>query len=239
MYHYFPYSPYGFGYYFQYWLFMLPALILVFIAQGLVSSRYKTYSKIFTANRVTGQEIAQKILADHNITDVAVAMVSGQMTDHYHPGKKVIYLSEGVFQSTSVAAVSIAAHEAGHALQHAKGYAFLRFRSAMVPVCNLATTLSFPLLLVGSALSLFNLVVLGIVLFATSALFHLVTLPVELNASRRALNYLQSRGLFYQQELQGAGKMLTAAALTYVAALAQSLLQLLFYILRFAGNRRR
>ncbi len=236
--YYTPYMYYGFGY-FQYWLFMLPALVLVLLAQGLVSSRYKHFSRINTAQRVTGREIAQNILAAGGVTDVSIAQVSGRMTDHYHPTKKVIYLSDGVYDSTSVAAVGIAAHEAGHALQHANGYAFLKFRSFMVPVCNVATTLSIPLLLIGSFMDFFGLIVLGIAMFGMSTLFHLITLPVEFNASRRAMQYLRSCGLLFDKEADGARKVLTAAAMTYVAALAQSLLQLLYYVLRFAGNRRR
>ncbi len=237
--YYIPLSPYYLGGYFEYFLFMVPALILVLAAQLLVSSRYKKYGGIATSGQVTGQEIAQKILSDHGVTDVSVSMVQGKMTDHYHPGQKVIYLSEGVYDSTSVAAVSIAAHEAGHALQHAKGYAFLQFRSAMVPVCNIATSLSIPMLILGSVLNSFNLVIIGLMMFGASTLFHLVTLPVEFNASHRAIAYIRSCGRFTEEDAAGAKKMLTAAALTYVAALAQSLLQLLFYILRFAGGRRR
>ncbi|MBR4868177.1 MAG: zinc metallopeptidase, partial [Clostridia bacterium] len=187
--YYLPISPYGFTYYMEYWLFMLPALVLVLIAQGLVSSRYKKFGKINTISRVTGREIAQKILADNGVFDVSVNAIAGNMTDHYHPGKKTIFLSQGVYDSTSIAAVSIAAHEAGHALQHAKGYAFLRFRSSMVPLCNVATMLSVPLLIIGSLFNYFGLIVAGIAMFAMSTLFHLITLPVEFNASRRAIAY--------------------------------------------------
>ena len=235
---YFPMFYYGTGY-FEYLLFMLPALVLVLAAQGLVRSRYKKYSRVNTANGVTGRDIAQAILNQNGITNVSIAPVGGNMTDHYHPTKQVIYLSEGVYDSTSIAAVGIAAHEAGHAVQHAKGYAFLQFRSAMVPVCNVASALSLPLLFAGYFFDLFGLVILGIALFGASTLFHLITLPVEFNASARALKYIQSGNLFSQQEYKGAKQVLTAAALTYVAALAQSLVQLLYYILRFAGGRRR
>lgn len=226
-------------YYAEYYLFMLPALLLVLIAQGLVSSRYKKFSRVQTVGRVTGREAAEQVLLANGVTGVKIASVAGQMTDHYHPTHRTIYLSEGVYNATSVAAVGIAAHEAGHAVQHAKGYAFLRLRHAMVPVCNVATRLSLPLLLVGSLLDFFNLVVLGLVFFGFSALFHLVTLPVEFNASARALQFIDNSNLFYKDEHKGAKKVLTAAALTYVAALAQSLIQLLYYVLRFAGNRRR
>ncbi len=226
-------------YYFDYLMFMLPAILLVLAAQGLVSSRYKRFSHVQTVGRVTGREVAEQILQANGVHGVQIAPVQGKMTDHYHPTHRVIYLSEGVFNATSVAAVGIAAHEAGHAVQHAKGYAFLRFRSFMVPVCNLATTISLPMLILGSVLNAFNLVVLGLALFGASALFHLITLPVEFNASTRALQFIKSSNLFFKDEYTGAKKVLTAAALTYVAALAQSLLQLMYYILRFAGNRRR
>ncbi len=220
--------------YMEYYLYMLPALLLVMLAQGLVSARYSRFSRVMTARRVTGVAMAQWVLAQNGITDVTVQPVAGRMSDHYHPTKKVIYLSEGVYNASSVAAVSIAAHEAGHAVQHAKGYAPAAVRSALVPVCNVASRIGLPLAIVGFILSLFALVNIGLVLFATAALFQLVTLPVELDASRRAMAHMRTCGWFEAAELRGAKSVLTAAALTYVAALAQSVLQLLYFAARFS-----
>jgi len=224
--------------YFEYYLFMLPALALVMIAQFLVKSRYKKFAGIQTVQRVTGREVAERILSLNGITDVAVASVAGKMTDHYHPAKKAIFLSEGVYNATSIAAIGIAAHEAGHAVQHAKGYVPVRLRTAMVPVCNVASMIGLPLAMIGAVMQAFALVNLGLILFATATVFQLVTLPVEFNASRRALAFIKTSGMFFENEYEGAKKVLTAAALTYVAALAQSVIQLLYFILRFAGNRR-
>jgi Zn-dependent membrane protease YugP len=225
--------------YFDYYMFMLPALLLVLVAQGLVSSRYKRYSKIAVSAPMTGRQMAQYILDQNDIHDVSVTFVQGNMTDHYHPAKKAIFLSEGVYNSSSVAAIGIAAHEAGHAVQHAKGYVLVKLRTALVPVCNVASSLGLPLAIIGLLLNLFELTNIGLILFASAALFQLVTLPVELNASRRALSYIQSCGWFSQEDYIGAKKVLTAAAFTYIAALAQSVVQLLYFVMRFSGNRRR
>lgn len=224
--------------YFDYYKYMLPALLLVILAQLLVSARYNRYGKSMTAQRVTGEEVARKILEENGIYDISVAMVAGKMTDHYHPAKKTIFLSEGVFHSHSVAAVGIAAHEAGHALQHATGYFPMRLRSALVPVCNIASNIGLPLAIVGLFLNAFALVNIGLILFAAATVFQLITLPVEFNASRRALAFIRHSDCFFPEEYQGAKRMLTAAALTYVAALAQSILQLMYFVMRFTGNRR-
>lgn len=224
--------------YFSYYLFMLPAILFVLYAQIMVSTRYNQFSKVFTYQRVTGKEVAEQILRQNGITNVAVCPIAGKMTDHYHPTKKVINLSQGVYNSTSVAAIGIAAHEAGHAVQHAKGYAPIKLRTAMVPVCNVGSYLAIPLIIIGALLSNFGLVQVGIVLFATITLFQLVTLPVEFDASRRALEFIRTSGMFAQNEVTGARRVLTAAAMTYVAALAQSVLQLLYYVMRFSGNSR-
>lgn len=224
--------------YFQYYIFMLPALLLVMAAQGLVSARYNRYGKIMTRWHVTGQEVARQILQANGITDVTVQRVSGRMTDHYHPAKKAIFLSDGVFDSSSVAAVGIAAHEAGHAVQHAKGYVPVRVRTALVPVCSLASNLGLPLAIIGVIFNAFALVNVGLILFAAATVFQLITLPVEFNASRRALAFIRGSDCFAPEEYTGAKRMLTAAALTYVAALAQSILQLLYFVMRFTGSRR-
>lgn len=227
-----------YGYY-SYYMYMLPAILLVLFAQLLVSARYNRFGKVPTYGRVTGKEVAEEILRQNGITDIQVCQIAGKMTDHYHPTKKVINLSEGVYGSTSVAAVGIAAHEAGHAVQHAKGYVPIKIRTALVPVCNLGATLSFPLLILGVVMNAFALVNIGLILFATATVFQLVTLPVEFNASRRAMAFIKTSNLFSRDEISGARKVLTAAAFTYVAALAQSVLQLLYYVMRFSGNRRR
>lgn len=225
-------------YYFEYYLFMLPAVLLVLYAQIMVNARYSQFSKITTYQRITGKEVAEQILRQNGITDVRVCPIGGKMSDHYHPTKKVINLSEGVYNSTSVAAIGIAAHEAGHAVQHAKGYAPIKVRTALVPVCNIGSYISIPMLLIGALLNNPALVNLGIILFATVTLFQLVTLPVEFNASRRAMEFIRESDWFSGEEVRGARKVLTAAAMTYVATLAQSLLQLLYYVMRFSGNRR-
>ncbi len=227
-----------YGYY-SYYLYMIPAILLVLFAQLLVSARYNGYSKIATHQRVTGKEVAEAILRQNGISDVQVCRVGGKMSDHYHPTQKVINLSEGVYDSTSVAAVGIAAHEAGHAVQHAKGYLPIKIRTALVPVCNIGASLALPLILIGAVMNAFALVNLGLIFFATATLFQLVTLPVEFNASRRAMAFIRSSNLFSREEESGARKVLTAAAFTYVAALAQSVMQLLYYVMRFSGNRRR
>ncbi len=224
--------------YFDYYMYMIPALLLVLWAQFMVNTNYNRFSKVATAQRVTGREAAQKILDQHGIRDVSIQQVGGKMSDHYHPSKKVIFLSEGVYNSTSVAAVGIAAHEAGHAVQHAVGYFPIRVRTALVPVCNVASRIGLPLAMIGALLGTFSLVNIGLILFASAALFQLVTLPVEFNASRRALRFLKESNLVFANEYRGAKKVLTAAALTYVAALAQSVIQLLYFVTRFAGRRR-
>lgn len=231
---------YGYyGYYFQYLIFMLPAIILVIWAQWLVKSRYKKYSGITTSLRVTGKEMAERILKANGINDVSIARINGQMTDNFNPKVKVIFLSDGVYDSTSIAAVGIAAHEAGHAVQHATGYFLIKVRTAIVPVCNIGAGFGLPLCVLGCIFAFEPLVYIGLILFSLATVFQLVTLPVEFNASRRALAFIESSDLISRDEYVGAKKMLTAAAMTYVAALAQSMLQLLYYVIRFTGNGRR
>lgn len=228
-----------FGYYFQYLLFMLPAIILVLWAQWLVKSRYKKYSGITTSLRVTGKEMAERILKANGISNISVARISGQMTDNFNPKAGTIFLSDGVYDSTSIAAVGIAAHEAGHAVQHATGYFPIKVRTAIVPVCNIGAGFGLPLCVLGCIFAFEPLVYIGLILFSLATVFQLVTLPVEFNASRRALAFIKSSDLISLDEYVGAKKMLTAAAMTYVAALAQSMLQLLYYVIRFTGNGRR
>ena len=233
------YGYYFYGYYFGYLLFMLPAIILVIWAQVLVKSRYKKYSGITTSLRVTGREMAERILKANGINDISVARISGQMTDNFNPKAGTIFLSDGVYDSTSIAAVGIAAHEAGHAVQHATGYFPIKVRTAIVPVCNIGAGFGLPLCILGCIFAFEPLVYIGLILFSLATVFQLVTLPVEFNASRRALAFIESSDLVTRDEYVGAKKMLTAAAMTYVAALAQSMLQLLYYVIRFTGNGRR
>ena len=222
-----------YGYYFEYYLFLLPALVLVFIAQGMLSSRYKKYGQMLSRRGITGREAAERILRENGLMDVGIAQVAGRLSDHYHPGKKTVFLSDGVFGSTSVAAIGIAAHEVGHALQHAGHYAPLRLRNVMVPVCNIGSNLGIPLCILGAIFSFAPLVNLGLILFSLATIFQLITLPVEFNASKRALAQIEGLGILDGEELKGAKSVLTAAAMTYVAALAQSLMTLLYFISRF------
>ena len=230
-----PYYYYGFDP--TYFLVIIGAVICM-IASARVKSTYNKYSQYRSASGMTGAQAAQRILNSAGIYDVTIQHVSGNLTDHYNPSAKTLNLSDSVYNSTSVAAVGVAAHECGHAIQHAIGYAPLEFRSAIVPVANFGSTLSWPLFLIGLFSGIRPLVTAGIVLFSLAVLFQLVTLPVEINASSRALKMLQSTGILGSDETKGARKVLTAAAMTYVAALAASILQLL-RLLILAGGRRR
>ena len=230
---------YGFyGYYFQYLLFMLPAIILVLWAQWLVKSRYKKYSGITTSLRVTGKEMAERILKANGISNISVARISGQMTDNFNPKAGTIFLSDGVYDSTSIAAVGIAAHEAGHAVQYSKGYVPIKVRSVILPVCNLGSQLSMPLLIIGLIFDFYFLVKLGVIFFCAALLFQLLTLPIEFNASHRALVTLDSSGLIREDEKKAVRRVLSAAAMTYVAALLVSLTQLIRLLAITKRNRR-
>lgn len=220
-----------------YLVLMIPALILTALAQANVSSAFSRYSRVRTARGLTGAEAARAILNANGLSGVRVEQVGGSLTDHYDPRANVIRLSQGVYSAPTVAAVGVAAHEAGHAVQYAQGYLPIRLRNALVGVTNIGSQLSFPLILLGLAFSFFPLVKIGIWLFSGIALFQLITLPVELNASSRALAVIDGQALLSQQERRGAKRVLTAAALTYVAALITSLLQLLRLVLRY-GRRR-
>ena len=225
---------YGYGYYGFDWTYVLLiiGMLLSLAASTRLKSTFSYYRKIRSASGLTGAETAERILRAAGITDVHVRAISGSLTDHYDPRTKTVSLSEDIYDKTSLAAVGVAAHECGHAIQHAIGYAPLEFRSAIVPVANFGSTLSWPLFLIGLFSGIRPLVTAGMVLF------QLVTLPVEINASSRALKMLQSTGILGSDETKGARKVLTAAAMTYVAALAASILQLL-RLLILAGGRRR
>ena len=230
---------YGYGYYWDPTYFLvLVGLVLCLGASALVNSTMRKYSKVRNMRGLTGAEAARNILNREGLYNVQIECLNSDDGDHYDPRTDTVRLSYNNFNGTSVTAVSVAAHECGHAIQHAIGYAPLEFRSAIVPVANFGSTLSWPLFLIGLFSGIRPLVTAGIVLFSLAVLFQLVTLPVEINASSRALKMLQSTGILGTDETRGARKVLTAAAMTYVAALAASILQLL-RLLILAGGRRR
>ncbi|NMP36613.1 MAG: zinc metallopeptidase [Clostridiales bacterium] len=228
------------NYFYDYYYIVLvvPMLLLSVIAQVKVKSAYSKYSHVQNSRGLTGASAAYAVLNHYGISNVAIEPTEGNLTDHYDPRTNVIRLSTGVYNSTSVAAVGIACHEAGHAAQHAEGYSPIKIRNAVLPVCNIGSTLGIPLAIIGFFMGFEPLVVIGICLYALVAVFQLVTLPVEFNASRRALEVIDGSGLLGEDERTGAKKVLTAAAMTYVAALAVSVANLLRLILRF-GNRKR
>ena len=222
----------------MYFLFMIPGLIITMWASAKVNSTYKMYQNVRILSGLTGAQAARQILDGNGLQSVAVNRVAGNLTDHYDPRTHAVNLSEATYASPSVGAVGVAAHECGHAVQHATGYTFLTIRNAIVPVCNIGSKLSVPLIIAGFLLSITQLVSVGIILFSLAVVFQLITLPVELNASARALQTLTSTGMVTPEEGDGVKKVLTAAALTYVAALLQSLLQLLYYITLSSRRRR-
>ena len=220
------------------YILILPGLILAMIAQMRVKSAYQRYSREESASGQAGAQVAQALLRAGGVNGVAVEMGQGQLTDHYDPRKKKIVLSPGVYRSSSIAAVAIAAHEAGHAIQHYESYVPLSFRSLMAPVVQITSTAALPLFFIGLLFGYHPLAQIGIYLFSAVVLFQLVTLPVEFNASRRALIALDRQGILTQNEYPMARKVLSAAALTYVASLAVSILQLM-RLLALSGRRRR
>jgi Zn-dependent membrane protease YugP len=225
-------------YYFDPTYFLLiPGLLLAMYAQMKVQSAYQRYSKVDSDNGAAGRQVAQALMAAKGIYDVDIVMGKGQMTDHYDPTKKRLVLSPGVYQGSSLAALAIAAHETGHAMQHNEGYVPLAIRSFMAPGVQFASAAALPLFFIGLFFS-FTLTQIGVYLFAAVVLFQLVTLPVEFDASSRALRALEEQGFVTEREYGGAKKVLSAAALTYVAAVAVSLLQLL-RLLAISGMGRR
>lgn len=221
-----------------YLVLVLPAFLFAMWAQIKVQSTYNKYSKVRGSRGYTGAQVARLILDQNGLGHVPVQRVSGNLTDHYDPRADVVRLSQGVYDSPSVAAIGIAAHECGHAVQHVQDYGPMKLRSAIIPVTNIGSKLAIPLLLVGIIFQYTPLIWVGILGYSLVALFQLVTLPVEFNASRRALNTIESNYILSDDEYKGAKKVLTAAALTYVAALAASLAQLLRLLLLFGGGRR-
>lgn len=230
-----------YGYYYYdptYMLIVISALISLF-AQFLVNSRFSKYSRVRSRSGMTGAQAAERILQSQGIYDVAIQRVSGKLTDHYDPRNKTLNLSDAVYASTSVAAVGVAAHECGHAIQHARGYAPLSFRSALVPVANIGSQLSWLFIILGIFFGgSHTLIMVGILMFSAAVLFQLVTLPVEFNASGRALKLLSENGILQKDEVSDTRKVLSAAALTYVAAATTAVLQLLRLLRLFGGNDR-
>jgi uncharacterized protein len=233
---------YGYGYYFDptYILVVIGALISL-AASANVNSTYGRFANVRSMTNMTGEEVARRLLSSNRISDVSVGHVGGSLTDHYDPSKKVVNLSDATYARSSVAAIGVAAHECGHAVQHVVGYVPLKIRGALVPAANVASYIAWPILILGL---LFNsqtgvfMINLGILIFSLAVLFHLVTLPVEFDASRRGLRMLEETGILGDEELRMARKVLRAAALTYVASAAAAILQLLRILILFGGRRR-
>ena len=233
---------YGFDW--TYIVLVLPCVLLSLWASSNVNSTFKKYSRQLSSRRITGAEAARRVLAANGVYGVRIDRVSGSLTDHFDPKTNVIRLSDSVYDNASTAAIGVAAHEAGHAVQYAQGYGPIKLRAAIIPVTNIGSKLAMPLILIGLLLTFaenfsFFFVYLGIACFGLSLVFQLVTLPVEFNASRRAMVALEEGGILTDEERKGAKKTLKAAALTYVAATATALAQLLRLILIFGGRRRR
>ena len=226
-----------------YIVLVIPAMILALYAQKKVNSTFKKYSRVASRSGMTGAQAARRLMELNGIYDVSIERVSGNLTDHYDPSKKVLRLSDSVYSDTSVAAIGVAAHETGHAIQHARGYVPLTLRTVMVPLANLGSTLSMPLIFLGILFSFSSvmgnsMINLGILLFGLSVVFTIITLPVEFNASRRAVACLGDSGILYDDEIGGVKKVLSAAAMTYVASTAVALANFLRLIIIFGGRRR-
>jgi len=222
----------------MYMLYVLPALLLGMYAKAKLSSSFKKYSKIRTQRGVTGSQVARTLLDSESLFDVTIERSKGTLTDHYDPRGRVLRLSEGVHDSPSIAAAGIAAHEMGHALQHAQSYSWLRLRSIMVPSVKFGSFLGPLMFIAGLVLNILDLAWIGVALFAATTAFTIVTLPVEYDASRRAKKLLAGNGIIVGNEIEGVNKVLDAAALTYVAAAVQSILTLFYYASLLRGRRR-
>lgn len=212
-------------------IIVIPGLLLAMYAQAKVKSSFAKYSRVYSSSRMTGAQVARKILDSQGLDDVGIEAIGGQLSDHYDPTKRVVRLSQEVYQGSSLASLGVAAHETGHAVQHKVGYLPLNIRHSLVPVANFGSTLAFPLFLIGFFMSSPSLIKFGIYLFAGVVLFQLVTLPVEFNASSRALAILEGGGYISRNEVSGARSVLNAAALTYVASALVGLLTLLRLLL--------
>lgn len=221
------------------YILVIIGIVLSMLASAKVQSTFRRYQKVRSQTGMTGAEAAGRLLNSAGITDVSIEHVSGSLTDHYDPSSKTLRLSDATYGSNSVAAVGVAAHECGHAIQHFQGYAPLALRSALVPAANIGSRLGIPICILGVILSMNQtLITIGLWVFALAVLFQVVTLPVELNASRRAVSLLDQTGVLYGDEITGVKKVLGAAALTYVAAATASILQLLRFVLIFGGRDR-
>ena len=237
------YYPYYYGFDWTYVVLVLPCILLSLWASTNVNSTFKKYSKQFSSRHLTGAEAAQRVLSASGVRGVRIDRVSGNLTDHFDPKTNVIRLSDSVYNSTSTAAIGVACHEAGHAVQYAENYAPIKLRAAIIPLTNFGSKIAMPLILLGilcTFLGSFSdtLVYMGIAAFGMSLVFQIVTLPVEFNASRRAMQAIESANILTEEEQRGARKTLTAAAMTYVAATAVALAQLLRLIMIFGGRRR-
>lgn len=237
-----PYYYYGFDW--SYLVLVLPCVLFAAIASARVNSTFRRYSQQMSARRITGAEAARRVLDANGVHGVQIQQIAGNLTDHFDPKSNVIRLSEKVYGSCSTAAIGVACHEAGHAVQYAQSYFPIKLRAAIIPITNFGSKLALPLIIVGILLSYLGnfsyvLVDLGILCFSLSLIFQLITLPVEFNASRRALSTIEQRELLTPEEQRGAKKTLRAAAMTYVAAVAVSLAQLLRLIMLFGGRGRR
>lgn len=220
------------------YVLVLIGAVISMIASAKVKSTYAKYGQVMSRSGLTGTEAARKILDNAGLYHVRIERISGDLTDHYSPQEQVLRLSDTTYNSRSIAAIGVAAHECGHAIQHAENYAPISIRNAIVPVVNLGSKLSWPMILLGLLFSVSGLLKLGIIFFSFSLIFQIVTLPVEFNASSRALKILENSGMLYGEENDGAKKVLSAAAMTYVAAVIASLLSLLRLIILFGGRRR-
>ena len=230
--------PFFYGTDIYYWIVLIPAMLLAGIAQIRVSTTFNRWSRVASSRGLTGARAAEAVLRFHGVYDVRIERVSGRLSDHYDPRSNVIRLSDSVYGVNSVAAVGVAAHEAGHAVQYAQGYGPIRVRSAIIPLSNIGSQLSIVFILIGLFLYSQTLFGIGVLLFSVAVVGQLLSLPVEFNASRRAFVTLESGDFLDNQELKGAKKVLSAAAMTYVAALVVSLAQLLRFVLAFSSRRR-
>lgn len=223
---------------YTYLVLVLPAVVLAMLASAGVNSTFRRYQRQHSRRRITGADAARAVLDANGLYNVRIEHVSGNLTDHYDPRSNVIRLSDSVYGDTSTAAIGVAAHEAGHAIQYAVGYGPIKLRAAIIPITNIGSQLAMPLVLLGLLLNFLDLAYLGIACFGLSTVFQLVTLPTEFNASRRALAAIEAGNLLDDEEMVGARKTLSAAAMTYVAALAVSLAQLLRLLIIVGGRRR-
>ncbi len=221
-----------------YIILVLPAIIFAMIAQAKVNTTFNKYSSVRTRRGITGADAARAVLEANGVGGVRIERVSGNLTDHYDPRTNVIRLSDSVYDADTVAAVGVAAHEAGHAVQYAQQYVPIKLRAAIIPVTQIGSSLAMPMIFIGMFINAFSLIKLGLIFFFMSVLFQLLTLPVEINASNRAINAIAATQILGEDELPGAQKTLTAAALTYVAALMVALAQFLRLFLIFGGGRR-